>query len=150
MARTAKSGSRSGGGGRGGRPAGSGRGATAKAAAGTRRVVRPPNVSKGELRDQVMKLEATNARLRGKNRELGRAAKSAAARVAELEQQLAAMPRGGARPESATASRRGRTRGRNIDPGDAVPPGVAVEEPESPDEEAIAARDRLEEQFPGE
>ena len=148
MARTAKSGSR-GGGGRVGRPPGSGR-ATAKAAAGTRRVVRPPNVSKGELREQVTKLEATNARLRGKNRELGRAAKSGAARVAELEQQLAAMQRRGARPESATASRGGRTRGRNIDPGDAVPPGVAVEEPESPDEEALAAPERLEERFPGE
>jgi hypothetical protein len=147
MARTAKPAR----GGRVGRPAGAGRGAP-KAASGTRRGAASatrPKISKDELRDQVAKLEEANTRLRGRNRELGRTAKAAEARVAELEEQLAAMERRAARTAPAASGRRGRGRGRDIDPGDAVPEGVAVQEPEPPDEEALAVRERLEDQFSG-
>lgn len=134
MARTTKAPQR----GRGGR--------TARAA-----VAPAPKVSKGELRERVVTLEETNARLRGRNRELGRAAKAASARVAELEQQLAALERRQARAQAPRqAGRRARAIDpRGIDPGDAVPPGVAVEEPEPLDEEADAAWEGLQQHFPG-
>ena len=45
-------------------------------------------VSKDELRAQVEKLERTNATLRAKGREATQAAKTAAARIAELEEQV--------------------------------------------------------------
>ncbi len=91
--------------------------------------------------------------LRAKNREAGRAAKIAAARIAELEQQVArleakpatqtAPAKPGPKPASAPASRSKR-RSQGVDPGDAVPPGVAVAEPAPLDAEAAAARERLE------
>ena len=48
-------------------------------------------------------------------------------------------------------SRRGRPPGRKkaVDPGDAVPPGVAVEEAEPMDAEAEAARDALDANLSG-
>ncbi len=111
-----------------------------------------PKVSKDELRAQVEKLEGTVATLRTKNREANRAAKTAAARIAELEDQVAQFEksmasqavvakRGVKSPSSARAGRRTRS----IDPGDAVSPGVAVEEPAALDLEAETARENLEE-----
>ncbi len=105
--------------------------------------------SKDELRAQVEKLERANATLRAKNRESGRIAKTAAARIAELEDQVAQFEKKLSRPASAARGRKpvDRTgpRHREIDPGDAVPPGVAVQEPAPLDEEAETARDNLEE-----
>ena len=109
-------------------------------------------VSKGELRTQVEKLERANSALRAKSRAAGQAAKTAAARIAELEdevtrlgKQLAAqgIDAGGGQ---AAASRKGRRRAqhREIDPGDAVPPGVAVGKPAPPDLEAETALENLE------
>jgi hypothetical protein len=131
--------------------------------AATRRAVSAPpavqKVSKDELRAQVEKLERGNATLRAKNREATRAAKTAAARVAELEEQVAGLEKqlaarttaaSGGRPPSASkpasplkSGRRPKRRA--IDPGDALPPGVAVEDPARPDLEAETARENLEE-----
>ena len=163
-----------------------------------------PPPSKGELRTQIEKLETANATLKAKSREGNRAAKSAARRIAELEEQVAQFQEEAARAvdpaavmeelqaakaalqakgreasraaklaehriaeleaqvehlqeeaaktavravqeEEAKRPRRGRPPGRKnaIDPGDALPPGVAVEEPEPMDPEAEAARDAL-------
>lgn len=117
-------------------------------------VAAPParKVSKDELRAQVEKLEGTVATLRTKSREANRAAKTAAARISELEGQVAqfeknaaselALAKGGPKPSSPVRSGR---RSKGIDPGDAVPPGVAVEEPAALDQEAETARENLEE-----
>ncbi len=118
---------------------------------------RAPKLSKDELRAQVEKLERANATLRAKSRETNRVAKSSAARVAELEgevarlerkvaSQAAAAPRG---PKPRTSTR-GKRRSSDIDPGDAVPPGVAVQEPAPLDAEAEIARENLEEKLGGE
>jgi septal ring factor EnvC (AmiA/AmiB activator) len=48
-------------------------------------------VSKGELRAQIEKLELANAKLRARNREAGREAKLSANRIAELEKQVAQL-----------------------------------------------------------
>jgi hypothetical protein len=117
---------------------------------------RPPQVSKDELRAQVEKLERANATLRAKSREANRAAKASAARIAELEEEVARLERKTASqaapakrgPKPATAPR-SRRQSRSVDPGDAVPPGVAVEEPAPVDEEAEAARENLEENLGG-
>ena len=124
-----------------------------------------PKVSKNELRAQVEKLERTVATLRTRSREAVRAAKQAAARIEELEAQLAAKeqaakpaatapqaairtPKAGSKavPQAAprkARSRRGQTLSGERDPGDAVPPGVAVAEPEPMDEEAETAFENL-------
>jgi hypothetical protein len=116
-----------------------------------------PKVSKDELRAEVERLTRANVNLRAKNKEADREAKSAAARIAELEdqvarlgQQMAPQPSGAGEGEVAPApkTRRGPRR-RKIDPGDAVPPEVAVEQAESPDPEAETARENLEEHFGG-
>jgi hypothetical protein len=80
-----------------GKPSGPGRKATAtaKLAAGVNKATgsnRTPTVAKprkDELRAWVEKLKTANARLRAKNHEANRAAKTAAVRIAELEDQLA-------------------------------------------------------------
>ncbi len=108
--------------------------------------------SKGELRAQVEKLEQTILALRAKSREANRAAKTAAARIAELEDQVAQFEKAAA-SQPAPAKRgpkpaspvRTRSSDRTIDPGDAVPPGVAVQEPALMDEEAETALENLEE-----
>jgi hypothetical protein len=114
-------------------------------------------VSKDELRAQVEKLERTNATLRTRSREANRAAKTAAARIAALEEQVARLEKQVAaqttraergQPASPPKGRR-RVPRREIDPGDAVPPGVAVEEPAAPDLEAEMARENLEEHLGG-
>ena len=112
-----------------------------------------PKVSKDELRAQVEKLERANATLRAKNKEVGRTAKSAAARIAELEDQLARLEKelaaqrsdpGEGQVARAPGTRR-RAKRREIEPGDSVPPGAAVEEAAPPDLEAETARENLEE-----
>jgi hypothetical protein len=111
-----------------------------------------PKLSKGELRAQVEKLERANANLRAKNREASRAAKTTAARIAELEEQVVRLEKqlvaqtataGGDR--AALESEGRRARHRKIDPGDSVPPGVAVEESAPPGLEAETALANLEE-----
>jgi hypothetical protein len=117
-----------------------------------------PKLSKDELRTQVEKLERANANLRAKNREGSREAKTTAARIAELAEQVARLEKqlaeqaaaaGGDRAALAPKGRR-QIRHREIDPGDSVPPGVAVEEPAPPDLEAETARENLEEHLGGE
>lgn len=105
-----------------------------------------PTLSKDELRARVEALERTNATLRIKNRDANRAAKTAAARIAELEDQVAQLEKGVAlaqrQAEPSAASPRKRRR-REIDPGDAVPPGVAVQAPEPLDAAAETALENL-------
>ncbi len=98
-------------------------------------------------------LQATKAALQAKGREASRAAKLAERRITELEAQVEQLQAEAAKTATpvveegeAKRSRRGRPPGRKnaIDPGDAVPPGVAVEEPQPMDPEAEAARNALE------
>ncbi len=120
-----------------------------------------PKVSKDELRAQLEKLERTVATLRARSRDAVRAAKQATARIEELEAELAAKPAATASqpakraPKPAakadapvapkkTRARRGQALSDERDPGDAVPPGVAVAEPEPMDEEATTAFENLE------
>jgi hypothetical protein len=108
-------------------------------------------VSKDELRAQVEKLERANATLRTKSREANRTAKMNAVRIAELEDQVAQLEKQAA-SETASATRgqkpteadHTKRQSRVIDPGDAVPPGVAVQEPAALDEEAKTALEHLE------
>lgn len=119
-----------------------------------------PKVSKDELRAQVEKLERTVATLRARSRDAVRAAKQAAARIEELEAELAAKPAATAAQPARRASkpvakadapvaprktraRRGQALSDDRDPGDAVPPEVAVAEPEPMDEEATTAFENL-------
>jgi chromosome segregation ATPase len=105
-----------------------------------------PKLSKDELRARVEALERTNATLRAKNRDANRSAKTAAARIAELEDQVAQLEKRLAsaqrKAEPSAASPRKR-RSREIDPGDAVPEGVAVQEPAPLDAEAETALENL-------
>jgi len=100
--------------------------------------------SKDELRARVETLERANATVRAKNRDANRAAKTAAARIAELEDQVAELEKrlASAQPKPSAPSRRQR-RSREIDPGDAVPEGVAVQDPAPLDEEAETALENL-------
>ena len=121
-------------------------------------------ISKDELRAQVEKLEGTVTALRTRSREAVRAAKQVAARIEELEAQVAGLEKQAAKPSAAasptrtrapatavasppapkaTRSGRGRRLSRERDPGDAVPPGVAVEEAEPMDKEATVAFENL-------
>ena len=135
----------------------SGRGRPAAGEAPAAAPTRAPPPSKGELRAHIEKLEAANTALKAKGREANRDAKTAARRIAELEGQVSqleadmakvAAPAAPDAPPAAEAkiARRGRppARSKVIDPGDAAPPGVAVQTPEPLDEEAAAARDALE------
>jgi chromosome segregation ATPase len=105
-----------------------------------------PKLSKDELRARVETLERTNATLRAKNRDANRAAKTAAARIAELEDQVTQLEKRVAsaqpKPKRSAPSPRKR-RSHEIDPGDAVPPGVAVQEPAPLDKEAETALENL-------
>jgi hypothetical protein len=85
----------------------------------------------------VTKLERENERLRLRSRDSSKSAKDSEARIEELETQLRRLER-----RVAAQDRPSRPRRREVDPGDAVPPGVAVEEAE-PDAEAEAARENL-------
>jgi chromosome segregation ATPase len=107
--------------------------------------------SKGELRSQVGRLEQLVASYRAKSREANKAAKAAAARISELEGQVAQLERRAAAARASSSEvkpgkpPRAKRRVREIDPGDAVPPGVAVEKPAPLDAEAEAALENLEE-----
>src|SRR5208283_2746152 len=118
-----------------------------------------PKPGKDELRARVEQLERTNATLRTKSREANRAAKMAAARIAELEDQVARLENQAAPPRPAAAAapapatrgptpaapvRSNRPR-RGVDPGDVVPPGAAVEAPAPLDEEAATTLENPEE-----
>ena len=111
-----------------------------------------PKLSKDELRAQVEKLERANANLRAKNRDASREAKTTAARIAELEEQVARLEKqlvaqtaaaGGDRAAPAPKDRQAKHR--EIDRGDSVPPGVAVQEPAPLDLEAETVLANLEE-----
>jgi hypothetical protein len=112
-----------------GRPPGSGtktsakgpatRGAKKAAAPKRATAVAPPvaKFSKDELRAQVEKLKRANIKLREKNKEAGRSGHpAAAARIAELEDQVAQLKKGAAptkpakrgRKPSSTPAKRGR------------------------------------------
>ena len=114
--------------------------------------------SKDELRAQVEALERTVATLKAKTKGTRTAARQASARIAELEAEvtrlegaLAKASRAApAKAPRAAAAVRPRKRPHDIDPGDAVPPGVAVQEPEPLDAEAEAALASLEEKLSGE
>jgi hypothetical protein len=100
----------------------------------------------------VDKLERANANLRAKNRAASREAKTMAARIAELEDQvarlekkLAAQTAAAGRDRAALAFKGRRARHREIDTGDSVPPVVAVEEPAPLDVEAEPVLANLEE-----
>ena len=69
----------------------SGRGRPAAVATPEAASTRVPPPSKGELRAQIEKLETANATLKAKSREGNRAAKVAARRITELEEQVAAF-----------------------------------------------------------
>ena len=128
--------------------------AAKKPAADAKPAVTPARtLSKDALRVQVEKLERANTALRTKNREANRAAKLSAARMAELEgevarlqTQLAAMSaqtQPAALPDSGSPTC-------DIEPGDAVPPGVAPADPEPADGEAEIGRENLEAHLRGE
>jgi hypothetical protein len=127
-----------------------------KTKAGTRGAAKPVAparaVSQDELRSQVQKLERANAALRAKNRQANRAAKLSAARISELEDEVARLrPHPGAATDAGSAAmRESGPQSHDIDPGDAVPPGVAAEDPGRPDQEAEAARENLESHLRGE
>ena len=110
------------------------------------------SVSRDDLRTQVERLERDNKLLKDQSKEVAEAARAAAARIAELEDQVARLEsqlhaqRADVRKEhtaSSTTHRRHAHR-REIDPGDSVPPGVAVEAPAPPDLETETARLNLE------
>src|SRR5271165_1258259 len=120
-----------------------------------------PKPSKDELRARVEQLEHANATLRTKSREANRAAKMAAARIAELEDQVARLEKSAAppRPTAPAPAKRGpkpvapvrsKRQRRGVDPGDAVPPGAAVEEAAPLDEEAATTLENLEENLKAE
>ena len=116
-----------------------------------------PKLSKDELRAQVAELEGSNATLKAKSRDMNRMIKAANSRIADLETELAELREQAAAVQvvanpvkEAKAPRAARTsRKAPIDPGDAVPPGVAVEELQPLDEEAQMAQDALEEHLSG-
>jgi hypothetical protein len=114
---------------------------------------RAPTVSKDELRARVAKLERANATLRAKSRDAARAAKAAAARIAELDDQVARLGKQIGAQETATESsqpaappKSGRRAKRSkIGPGDTGSPGTTIDEPAPLLWEAETARDNLEE-----
>jgi hypothetical protein len=98
-----------------------------------------PKLSVAELRVQVEKLERTNATLRTKGREAGRAATTATARIAELEGVVASLEKKLAKtsaPEKSSPPPTGRAKrkSREIDTGDAAPASLPVEEPANSDD----------------
>jgi hypothetical protein len=97
-----------------------------------------PKLSKEALRDRVEKLERANSVLRAKGKDATKAAKIAAGRIAELEARVIDLEK-----RASPKPLRGRPKRSKIDPGDSVPPGVAVEDPEPMDDEAETAFENL-------
>jgi ABC-type transporter Mla subunit MlaD len=96
-----------------------------------------------ELRARIEKLEQETTRLRTRERAASRDAKQSAVRMAGLEDRLEELDRKIA--ATAKPAKRAARRPRDIDPGDSVPEGVAVLEPEPMDQEAENAFENLEE-----
>jgi hypothetical protein len=116
-----------------------------------------PKLSKDELRARVEQLERANATLRAKSKEANRAAKTTAARIAELEDEVARLEQQAAPPSAPAkrgakpaASARAKRPRRDVDLGDAVPPGVAVQEPAPVVEDAETAPETLQEHLKAE
>lgn len=118
-----------------------------------------PKPSKDELRAQVSALEQTVAKLKLKAKAMRATARQADERMGELEAEVSRLEDALAkvsRTASAKAPRAAGVRARKQstpggrDPGDGVPPGVAVQDPEPLDQEAEAALASLEEKLSGE
>jgi hypothetical protein len=102
-------------------------------------------VSKGELRAQIEKLEQVNTKLRAKNREAGREAKLSANRIAELEKKVAQLERrlkpkaaAGEGPEM-SKTKTSRQRGLTVVPVGGAPSGASDAENTSLDRDAKTA-----------
>ena len=111
-------------------------------------VTTTPKTSKSGLKAQVETLERIVATHRAKNNESSKLAEAAAMRISEVEARLVELE-GRLASASALQLRGAETTGigsrvDDLDPGDAVPPGVAVHEPARLDEEAVAALEKLE------
>ncbi|HYZ20606.1 MAG TPA: hypothetical protein VE690_00485 [Rhodopila sp.] len=109
-----------------------------------------PEAPADEFQDRLEQLEKAHATLRTRQQAAARAAKACEARLVELEARMDAVEQRVARAERAVqrtakpASRpRPTRRSREVDPGDSVPEGVAVREPEPLDQEAEAALEQL-------
>ena len=94
-------------------------------------------------------LEGTVARMKAKAKAMRDAARQADARMTELEAEVTRLEGALAKAPRAAAVRP-RKQPRERDPGDAVPPGVAVQDPAPLDLEAEAALASLEEKLSGE
>jgi hypothetical protein len=101
-------------------------------------------LSKDELRVQVEKLERANATLRLKNREANRTAKTATARIAELEESVARLTKKAASQtlsangEQAAKPSRAKRQSRGVDHDHATPAGAADQKLAPLDEEGEA------------
>jgi len=105
----------------------------------------------------VEALERTVAKMKVKAKAMRAAARQADDRMTELEAEVSRLEDALAKATRAApakmpraAAARPRKQSRELDPGDAVPPGVAVQEPAPLDQEAEAARASLEENLSGE
>ena len=103
-------------------------------------VVKTPALSKEELRTQLEKAEKTIATLRAKNREANRELKAAAARIEELEAQIAKLDKKlAAQPKVTTSAATAKKPGalqkprkpRDVTPAPAELPGTSAEIPAS-------------------
>ena len=118
-----------------------------------------PKLSKDELRAQVEALERTVAKLKLKAKAMRAAARQADDRMGELEAEVSRLEDALAKasrtaptkaPRAAGVRARKQSTPGERDPGDGVPPGVAVQDPEPLDQEAEAALASLEEKLSGE
>ncbi len=103
-------------------------------------------VSKGELRAQIEKLEQVNTKLRAKNREAGREAKLSANRIAELGKQVAQLERRlkpkatpAESPEKLSRTKTSKQRGPKVVPGGGVLSGASNADDTSLDRDAKTA-----------
>ncbi len=115
---------------------------TKRAVAASRAAAAPapaPKIGKDELRTAVERLERANATLRAKGRIATKAAKLAAGRIAELEEQVVHLEQqltvreAAARKGQAASPPKGRpgARGRTTDPDASAPLAVRGDEPSS-------------------
>lgn len=115
-----------------------------------------PKPSKDELRAQVEALERTVAKMKAKAKVMRATARQADARMTELESEVSRLEAALAKASRAVPAKAARATAvrpskppRQRDPGDAVPPGVAVQDPEPLDAEAEAALASMEEKLSG-
>lgn len=118
-----------------------------------------PKPSKDELRAQVEALERTVARMKAKAKVMRAATRQADERLGELEAEVSRLESALAKasrtapaetPRAAAVRARKQPTPGERDPGDGVPPGVAVQQAEPLDLEAEAALASLEERLSGE